>query len=220
VDPDRQKTVEEIIFDFNVLYYNLFCSGRRAFAKVSWRGIPIMKCPEDLFVIQEIVEETRPDVIVEIGVAYGGSALFFADLCALADRGVIIACDRKISGINAKILEHPRIHLVEGDSTSAHVFELISSYCTDKRVMVLLDSDHHENHVSRELSLYAPLVSKGCYLVVEDTNLNGHPSYSQFGPGPFEAVQKFLRENPQWKRDVHRERLLLTFNPSGYLLRN
>ena len=85
--------------------------------------------------------------------------------------------------------------------------------------MVILDSDHSEQHVSEELRLYAPLVTPGCYLICEDTNINGHPVFRDFGAGPFEAAGKFLAENKGWRVDSHCERLLVTFNPSGYLLR-
>ena len=85
--------------------------------------------------------------------------------------------------------------------------------------MVALDSDHSEPHVSEEMRLYGPLVTPGCYMVVEDSNLNGHPVQAQWGPGPTEAIQKFLSENGGWLVDESRERSLLTFNPGGSLLR-
>ncbi len=85
--------------------------------------------------------------------------------------------------------------------------------------MVVLDSDHHRDHVLNELRLYNGLVSPGCYLIVEDTHFNGHPILPKFGPGPFEAVDEFLRTNTAFVRDRTRERFLLTFNPGGYLKR-
>jgi cephalosporin hydroxylase len=87
--------------------------------------------------------------------------------------------------------------------------------------MVILDSDHRRDHVLCELRLFGPLVTPGCYLICEDTNINGHPVYPTFGPGPSEALQEYLREaGPLWTVDDHRERLLVTFNPRGYLRRN
>jgi cephalosporin hydroxylase len=84
---------------------------------------------------------------------------------------------------------------------------------------VVLDSDHHRDHVYKELQLYSPLVSPGCYLVVEDTHFNGHPILTGFGPGPFEAVQDFLKDHADFAPDSRRERFLMTFNPGGYLKR-
>ena len=85
--------------------------------------------------------------------------------------------------------------------------------------MVILDSDHSEKHVSEELRLYSPLVTPGCYLICEDSNLNGHPVVRFSGPGPYEAIAKFLQQNKNWRSDTNCERLLITFNPTGYLLR-
>jgi len=85
--------------------------------------------------------------------------------------------------------------------------------------MAILDSDHARDHVLRELELYGPLVTPGCYVIVEDTNVNGHPVSPEFGPGPREAVDEFLRRNDDFEVDRERERLLMTFNPSGYLRR-
>jgi cephalosporin hydroxylase len=89
----------------------------------------------------------------------------------------------------------------------------------DDRVMVLLDSDHAEAHVRKELDLYAPLVTSGCYLIVEDTNVNGHPVYPLHGPGPMEAVQGWLPAHQEFEADRRREKFMLTFNPYGYLRR-
>lgn len=85
--------------------------------------------------------------------------------------------------------------------------------------MVVLDSDHSADHVTKELSIYSQFVSQGCYLVVEDTNINGHPVLPEFGPGPAEALEEFLAGNGQFTVDESREKFLLTFNPKGYLRR-
>ena len=109
---------------------------------------------------------------------------------------------------------------MEGSSTSAEVLDQVTAFVQDaERVMVILDSDHSREHVLRELELYAPLVSKGCYLVVEDTNVNGHPVVPGFGPGPMEALNEFLSGSNDFEVDRSREKLMLTFNPCGYLLR-
>jgi cephalosporin hydroxylase len=85
--------------------------------------------------------------------------------------------------------------------------------------MVILDSDHSQSHVEKELKLFAPLVTLNSYLIVEDTNINGHPAYPSFGPGPYEAVETFLRTNDNFEVDSSREKFLMTFNPKGYLKR-
>lgn len=85
--------------------------------------------------------------------------------------------------------------------------------------MVILDSDHSKKHVLNELEIYSSLVTPGCYLVIEDTNINGHPVFKDFGPGPMEAAAEFLEKNSHWKIDSNCERLLLTFNPNGYLVK-
>jgi cephalosporin hydroxylase len=85
--------------------------------------------------------------------------------------------------------------------------------------MVVLDSDHHRDHVRNELRLYSDMVSPGCYLIVEDTHFNGHPIVPKFGPGPWEAVEEFLAAHPNFERDRSRERFLLSFNPGGWLKR-
>ena len=96
----------------------------------------------------------------------------------------------------------------------AQVGKLIS----DKdKVMVILDSDHHKEHVLNELRIYGKFVTKESYIIVEDTNINGHPVYPDFGPGPMEAVEEFLRENKNFVIDKTREKFYLTFNPRGYL---
>jgi cephalosporin hydroxylase len=88
-----------------------------------------------------------------------------------------------------------------------------------RRAMVLLDSDHSADHVYEEMMAYSPLVQTGDYLIVEDTNINGHPAYPDFGPGPMEAVERFLSDNDEFVIDQHCERFLMTLHPRGYLRR-
>jgi len=107
-----------------------------------------------------------------------------------------------------------------GSSTDPQIVSTIRAQlsATD-RVMVILDSDHAQAHVRAELDVYAPLVTSGCYLIVEDTNVNGHPVYPLHGPGPMEAVNDFLPAHPEFEVDRNCERFMLTFNPNGYLRR-
>lgn len=182
----------------------------------TWAGVPTAKNPLDAWVLQEIIWETKPDLIIETGTYYGGSALFMAIVLDMVGTGRVLSID-----LNKAVRpNHPRIYKwVQGDSTDPEIAEWVETLCHKRRVMVVLDSDHQCAHVRRELELYAPLVSPGCYLVVEDTNLNGHPVHWKEGKGPMEAVQAFLAGNDEFERDRTREKYGLTFNPSGWLRR-
>ncbi len=169
----------------------------------------------DLWIYQEILHEVRPTVIVECGVNHGGSTYYLASLCDLLDCGRVIGID---------IEEQPnrpqdsRIQYIRGSSTDPAVFgQVRSSVTEDDRVLVILDSDHAKAHVLDELNLYSPLVTPGSYLIVEDTNVNGHPVFAAHGPGPMEAVNEFLSHESGFQPDESRQKFLLTFNPRGYL---
>ncbi len=207
-----------VVDEFNYLYYH-GVNGVQPFSTMSWFGVEALKCPADMWIYQELLYRTTPDVIVECGVRFGGSSLYLAHLCDLLGKGRVIGCDIALSAVHDKTRSHPRIKLFEGSSTDPAMVERIVRECAGQRTMVILDSDHSERHVTAELEAYSPLVSQGCYLIVEDTNVNGHPAFPTHGPGPYEAVHKFLAKNTGWKVDKDCERLLVTFNPSGYLLR-
>lgn len=204
-------------FAFARLFYGRPPEAPGPWHECTWLGVPTLKCPLDLWVYQEILWETRPEAIVECGTAYGGSALYLATVCEAMKHGHVFSVDIRPYDQRPK---HPRITYLTGDSTSAEtvaqVAQLVDPYT---RRLVLLDSDHRQDHVLKELELYAPLVSVGSYLIVEDTNINGHPVLEDFGPGPMEAVRIFLRNHPQFVPDRRRERFGLTFNPYGYLKR-
>jgi cephalosporin hydroxylase len=215
----RTPKQADIIDKFNYLYFH-GTAGVKPYTTVTWMGIKTLKCPPDLFVYQEIIQSTRPDVVVECGVMYGGTTLYLANLMdLLGGEGQVIACDIDLSRVDSRVREHPRISLIEGSSTAPEVVSSIRETCNGKKTMVILDSDHHEPHVRAELAAYSRMVSSGCYLICEDTNINGHPADPGFGPGPWEAVQAFLGEHHEFQVDRNAERLLLTFNPSGYLKR-
>jgi cephalosporin hydroxylase len=192
---------------------------KHTFYKTDWLGVPALKCPMDLWVYQEILFRSRPEVIVETGVKHGGSALYLASVCDLIGEGRIVSVDITLTNLAPSVRKHPRIELLEGSSTATEIYQTIEARCKNRRTMVILDSDHTAQHVQEELRLYAPLVTPGCYLICEDTNINGHPVFPSFGPGPYEAVQEFLSANRNWQVDKECEKLLVTFNPSGYLKR-
>jgi cephalosporin hydroxylase len=199
---------------FHRLYY---FRKTATWADTRFLGVPVAKNPLDLWIYQEIMFETRPDLIVETGTAHGGSALYMASVCDLLGKGRVVSVDiAPLAGRPA----HPRVTFLNGSSvapeTVAQVREQIAG---GERVMVVLDSDHSESHVLKELEAYGPLVTPGCYLVVEDTNVNGRPVFRGHGPGPAEAVARFLDRHPEFERDAAREKLMFTFNPGGYLRR-
>jgi cephalosporin hydroxylase len=131
------------------------------------------------------------------------------------DHGAVISIDVK----PALRPEHKRIQYVTGSSTDARLVERVLDRRLAAPVLVILDSDHSEEHVTRELELFAPYVTVGSCLIVEDTNLNGHPIYPEFGSGPMEAVRRFCERTPAFVPDEGREKFLLTFNPRGFLKR-
>jgi cephalosporin hydroxylase len=184
-----------------------------------WLGVPTEKCPLDLWIFQEIIHETRPDLIIEAGTRFGGSALFLASVLDALGSGQVVTVD--VADQPGRPT-HPRITYLLGSSTAPEMVEEVARRAKEaERVMVVLDSDHSEAHVLNELRSLAPLVTPGCYLIVEDTIVNGNPVLPEFGPGPGEALQRYLRESPgQFELDTSREKFRVTFNPGGYLRRS
>jgi cephalosporin hydroxylase len=181
-----------------------------------WRGVQALKCPFDLWLYQEIIVRTKPDIIIECGTCYGGTALFLADICQLLNHGRVITIDREPV---AEPPRHSRLTFVVGSSVAPEIVAAVDRRPED-RIMVILDSDHSATHVYQELCLWSPLVAVGCYLIVEDTNLNGNPvDASDADGGPMAAVKKFLQHQTNFQIDPNCHKFLLTFNPDGYLVR-
>ncbi len=186
--------------------------------RTSWLGVPLWKNPLDLWIYQEILWEVRPALVVETGTYRGGSALFLASVCDLLGHGRVLTVDIAVEEGRPG---HPRIEYVRGSSVAPETVALVGRRVAEAGgpVLVVLDSDHHEPHVRAELEAYHGFVTAGSYLIVEDTNVNGHPVKRAFGPGPMEAVTAFLRRHPEFAADRSRERYLVTHNPCGYLRR-
>jgi cephalosporin hydroxylase len=196
----------------------------------SWLGRPVIQLPQDLLAVQEIVWQTRPDLIVETGIAHGGSLVHSASLLELlGGDGLVVGVDVDIRAHNRREIEaHPlarRIRLIEGSSTedavAARVRELAHGRHT---VLVMLDSDHTHAHVLRELELYAPLVTRGSYLIVFDTLIEDLPDElfagRRWGKGnnPRTAVWQYLKTCDRFEIDARIPgKLLLTCAPDGYL---
>lgn len=199
-----------IIANFHILYV-------ASKIPLTWMGTPVLKNPMDLWTYQEIIFEKKPDVIVETGTAYGGSALYFASLLDLIGKGKVITVD-----VEQKfyLLQHPRIQFIKGSSTNRDVIAKIKKQLRPSdKVMVVLDSNHHKTHVLEELRIYGEMASPGQYMVVEDSDYNGHPIEPNFGAGPLEAVEEFLVGNSSFRVDKTREKFLFTFNPKGFLIK-
>ncbi len=212
------KRSKNIVDSFFSLWYN----SKVWRNNIKWLGVSLQKLPLDLWVYQEILFEKKPDIIIETGSLYGGSALFLSSLCELIKPSCqIISID--INKVDRSWCENTglsdRIVFLTGNSVSKEILSMVSGLVKDKTVMVILDSDHSKEHVLRELSEYSRFVSVGQYLIVEDSCINGHPVLSDFGEGPFEAVRLWLQKNKGFMIDKSREKLLATQNPDGFLLK-
>ncbi len=209
--------VDHVTRRFLQLYYDL---REQTFTTTEWLGERVMKAPTDLIVLQEIVAETRPDLVIEAGVLTGGSTLFYASvLDLLGGDGRVIGVDVDLSRVPVRVRRHPRVELIEGSSADPQVVEQLRAASMGNRVMVDLDSAHDEGHVRAELDCLASLVTPGCYLVVEDTVGGGRPILPEEGAGPGHALDAWLAEGQPFGVDRWRERLLLTTNHRGYLRR-
>jgi cephalosporin hydroxylase len=205
------------------------CEHRYSY-NFTWLGRPIIQYPQDIVALQEIVWRTRPDVIVETGIAHGGSAVLFASLLQLiGGKGRVVAIDIDIRAHNRAAIEsHPladRITLIEGSSVDAAIAARVRAAAAGaQNVMVVLDSNHTHAHVRDELALYSPLVRKGGYLVVMDTVIE-HMGPDSFpdrpwgkGDNPLTAVREFLALNQRFEIDREiDDKLLVSVAPGGYL---
>ncbi len=198
----------------------------------SWLGRPIIQYPQDILALQEIIWKTKPDLIVETGIAHGGSLIFNASMLKL------INPQGRVLGIDIDIREHNRaeieshfiykeglIKMIEGSSIDEKVISQVKDECLQfEKVMVILDSNHTHDHVLQELKLYSDFVAKGCYLVVFDTMVDEYDedlfADKKWGKGdnPKTAVKSFLSENTNFEVDhFFDNKLLISVGPNGYL---
>jgi len=197
----------------------------------TWLGRPIIQYPQDIIAMQEIIWRVKPDLIIETGIAHGGSLIFYASMLELlGSKGHVVGIDIDIRKHNrVEIEKHPmfkRITMIESSSTNEKIAEEVQQMARGKKVLVCLDSNHTHEHVLRELELYAPLVSVGSYCVVFDTIIENMPkgTYSDrpwdVGNNPKTAVQAYLKEHSEFIADEEIEnKLLITVAPGGYLRR-
>ncbi len=213
-----------VIDDFHKLFYSkgkieLEANVPEAYTDAYYLGIRTQKNPLDLWVYQEILWETKPDLIIECGTAEGGTTLYLANILDLIGWGKIVSID----AVNCSRPTHPRIEYITGDTLDPAIAQSVWLRAKTRnfgRVMVILDDDHGCDHVIEELKWYGPMVTKGQYLIVEDTNINGHPVLTGFGAGPYEAVEQYMAmRSDEFVVDKSREKFLITQNPNGYLRR-
>jgi len=196
----------------------------------TWLGIPVIQFPQDLCAMQEIIWKARPDLIVETGIAHGGSLIFYASMLQLlGSDGRVLGIDVDIRPHNrARIEAHPmatRIDMISGSSTDSRVVLQVAAHAAGKKTVVVLDSNHTHEHVLAELEAYSPLVSKGSYLVVFDTTIEDQPEGFFAGRpwgktnNPKTAVWEFLRSNDRFEIDKSIEaKLVVTVARDGYLV--
>ena len=213
----------------------------------SWQGRPIIQYPQDMAAMQELIWEIKPDLIIEAGIAHGGSLIFSASMLALLDMCDAIesgksinpkVSSRKVLGIDidirahnrAAIEAHPmasRIQMIQGSSIAADIITQVHAVASKySRILVCLDSNHTHDHVLAELNAYAPLTSIGSYCVVFDTVVEDLPKEMfpdrPWGPGnnPKTAVWEYLKTHPEFQIDKSiQDKLLITVAPDGYLKR-
>lgn len=207
--------VQNIIDNFHKLYYYSSAFGL-GWKNNYWLGIPIQKNPLDLQTYEELIFAIKPDIIIETGTNVGGSVLFFATILDAIGNGEVLTIDiNKVEGLP----QHSRITYLTGSSTDEAIIDFIRPRIKDKKVIVMLDSDHSKSHVLKELEIYSKFVSKDSFLIVEDTNCSGHPVIGIEGEGPLEAIIEFLNNNKDFIIDRYWEKNFFTFNPCGWLKR-
>ncbi|MBU4370170.1 cephalosporin hydroxylase family protein [Patescibacteria group bacterium] len=202
-----------------------------------WLGVPIIQSPQDMQALQEIIWDVKPDLIIETGIAWGGSILFSASMlklletCGEIEKGDVIGIDIDIrSHTRELITTHPmskNITMLEGSSIDSKMVKKIANLAKNKkRVLIILDSNHTHDHVLAELKIYAPLVSLGSYIIAQDTIIEDLPTeyilnrHWSKGNNPKTAVWEFLKQNDNFKIDkIIESKIMLTNSPDGFLKR-
>ncbi len=198
----------------------------------SWMGRPIIQYPQDMIVMQEIIWDLKPDLIIETGIAHGGSLIYYASILDLIGKGEVLGIDIDIRAHNRIEIENhsmfKRIKMIEGSSVSDETISKVREVAQGKEtILISLDSNHTQEHVLKELEFYSPFVTKNSYLVVFDTIVEDLPeNYFKekrpwgIGNNPKTALQQFLRLNSNFVIDKNIDnKLLISVAPKGYLKR-
>jgi len=211
--------------------FNLESNKAQYSYNFSWMGRPIIQYPQDMIAMQEIIWSLKPDIIIETGIAHGGSLIYYASILELIGKGEVLGIDIDIRQHNrVEIEKHPmfkRIKMIQGSSVSKETFEEVKGCAKGKPVvLVCLDSNHTHDHVLQELELYSTLVTKGSYLVVFDTIVEDLPNDYlpgrawSVGNNPKTAIHQFLKSNKNFQIDSAIDnKLLISVAPDGYLKR-
>lgn len=211
--------------------FNLESNKSQYSYNFSWMGRPIIQYPQDMIAMQELIWDIKPDLIIETGIAHGGSLIYYASLLELIGKGEVLGIDIDIRAHNKAAIEaHPmfkRITMIEGSSIASDTLDKVKAYAAGKQtIMVCLDSNHTHEHVLNELKLYAPFVTKDSYLVVFDTIVEDMPDNYlpgrpwKKGDNPKTAVWDFVKEHPEFEIDHSIDnKLLISVAPEGYLKR-
>lgn len=208
-----------------IRFYKALINKTDNFRGLTWLGKPIWQPPLDLWTLQETIFEVKPELIIETGTFKGGSSYFFGQLLDLMVQDGVTTNGRVITIDIQKLhdLSHPRVTYLIGDSVSDEIVNQVRDEVegVNGPVMVVLDSDHSEGHVSRELeAAYGGFVTPGSYVNVQDGVIDVLPMYAGARPGPLRAIEEFLKLHPEFEVDaVRSERFLITHHPKGWLKR-
>ena len=188
------------------------------FGDVTWLGYPVWQNVLDLWTIQETISELRPALLIETGSNRGGSAIFYAHLFDLLGEGEVVSVDVE----RLHELEHPRVTFLIGSSTDGEILDEVRARAASANgpVMVILDSDHSAPHVAAELDAYAPLVTEGSLMLVQDGCIDTLPTARRLRPGPLPSIKAFLARHPEFEVEPERvKRFLISHHPMGWLRR-
>jgi len=212
-------------------FHNIFYNDPNTLNRNLWLGIPAVQNPNDVWITQEILVELKPDFVVEAGAFMGGSAVLWAMILREvnpAGRVITIDIEDRLREAKELPIFKERVEFILGSSTAPEIVKQVKDRVAGHRVVLILDSNHRKDHVLKELRAYADIVEPGSYIIVQDSNINGHPvdidpngpaAYYAGQPGPMEAIEEFLPLDKRFVVDLTRERLLVTMNPKGFLRR-
>jgi cephalosporin hydroxylase len=228
--PDPNQSIQQLRLELQRLFDKFHDTVYRGMTwdDLTWLGIHAQQNPNDVWSCQQILFETKPDFVIETGTNDGGGALVWATLLSVINPNAkVLTVDivDKTAAARKVPLFQEKVEFFLGSSTSEAVFGAIKKRIAGKKAMVILDSLHQKSHVLDEMMIYGDMVPVGGYMLVQDTDVNGHPTYPSHGPGPWEAVDEFMEAGGRamggatFAIDRSRELLYFTMHPRGYLRR-